>query len=102
MPSYGHAQVSLNLLDFTVTPMHVAYGTVAAQAAAIGARVIGSELVGLVPLAALREAGRAALGDAGATADDATLVHAAVGALGLDALHPFHPHERVLEWAIGG
>jgi glutamate formiminotransferase / formiminotetrahydrofolate cyclodeaminase len=100
MPSYGHAQVSLNLLDFTVTPMHVAYGTVAAQAAAIGARVIGSELVGLVPLAALREAGRAALGDAGATADDATLVDAAVGALGLDALHPFDPHERVLEWAM--
>ena len=100
MPSYGHAQVSLNLLDFTVTPMHVAYRVVAAQAAALGARVVGSELVGLVPLAALRAAGRASLGDAGASADDATLVEAAVRALGLDAVHPFHPQERVLEWVI--
>ena len=99
MPSYGHAQVSLNVLDSTVTPMHVAWRVVGEQAALHGARVIGSELIGLVPLAALCEAGRAASTDpARATEED--LVAAAVDALGLDVVHPFDPRERVLEWAM--
>ena len=100
MPTYGHAQVSLNLLDFTVTPMHTAWRAVSEQAAAHGVRVVGSELVGLVPLDALRAAGRDALGEGAIDAPDATLVEAAVRALGLDAIHPFDPRERVLEWAI--
>ncbi len=100
MPAYGHAQVSLNLLDFTVTPMHVAWRVVGEEAAAHGVHVIGSELVGLVPIEALRAAGRDALGDAHRDVSDATLVEAAVAALRLDAIHPFDPRERVLEWAI--
>jgi glutamate formiminotransferase/formiminotetrahydrofolate cyclodeaminase len=100
MPAYGHAQVSLNLLDVTVTPMHVAWRVVAEEAAAHGARVTGSELVGLVPIEALRAAGRDALGDVRGEATDAALVDAAIVALRLDAIHPFDPHERVLEWAM--
>lgn len=100
MPAYGHAQVSLNLLDFETTGMHVAWQVVNEQAAAVGARVIGSELVGMVPLDALRAAGRAALGDAARDASDASLVDAAVGALHLDAVHPFDPRQRVLEWVL--
>ena len=100
MPSYGHVQVSLNLLDFTATPMHVAWRVVAEQAEAHGTRVIGSELVGMVPLAALRAAGRAALGQA-QDAPDAALVAAAVQSLQLDALAPFDPSRRVLEWSMG-
>jgi glutamate formiminotransferase/formiminotetrahydrofolate cyclodeaminase len=92
--------VSLNLLDFTVTPMHAAWRVVGEEALRSGTRVIGSELVGLVPLAALRDAGRAALGGASAGASDITLVEAAVDALRLDAIHPFDPRQRVLEWAI--
>lgn len=99
MPSYGHAQVSLNLLDFTVTPMHVAWQEVSEQAEAHGTRAIGSELVGLVPLEALRAAGRAALG-AGSGAPDDALVAAAVRSLRLDVLAPFEPSRRVLEWAM--
>ncbi len=102
MPTFGHAQVSLNLLDFTVTPLHVAYGAVAEEAAAYGARVIGSELVGLVPLAALREAGRAAAPDEPLDVPDAVLIDAAVAALGLHAVRPFEPQARVLEWAMAG
>ncbi len=101
MPTYGHAQVSLNLLDFTVTPMHVAWRVVGEEAAAHGVLVAGSELVGLVPLEALRAAGRDALGAVDSELTDSTLVDAAVAALGLDAIHPFNPRERVLEWAIG-
>jgi glutamate formiminotransferase/formiminotetrahydrofolate cyclodeaminase len=100
MPSYGQAQVSLNLLDFHTTPMHEAYRVVSDEAAALGAAVIGSELVGLVPLEALRASGRAALGAAAARASDAALVDAARRMLGLDAVHPFDPRARVLEWAL--
>ncbi len=102
MPAYGHAQVSLNLLDFAVTPMHEAWRVVGERALAHGARVVGSELVGLVPLEALRQAGRAVLGVHAASAADGTLVDAAVAALGLDAVRPFDPRARVLEWAIDG
>ena len=101
MPSYGHAQVSLNLLDFAVTPMHVAWRVVSEQAEAHGTRVIGSELVGLVPLEALRMAGRAALGE-GQDTPDLALVDAAVRSLRLDALGPFDPARRVVEWAMAG
>jgi glutamate formiminotransferase/formiminotetrahydrofolate cyclodeaminase len=102
MPSYGHAQVSLNVLDFRVTPLHVAHRVVAERAALRGARVIGSELVGLVPLAALLDAGRASVGPDRATElSDTALVAAAVTALGLAAVHPFDPQARVLEWALG-
>lgn len=100
MPTYGHAQVSLNLLDFRVTAMHTAWRVVREEAAALGAGLVGSELVGLVPLDALREAGRAALGDAGAQATDEALVAAARESLGLDAVRAFEPRARVLEWAI--
>ena len=101
MPTYGHAQVSLNLLDVDTTPMHLAYQAVSEQALARGVRVIGSELIGLVPLAALRAAGRHALGDEAFRASDEALVDAAVDYLGLRVVHPFDPHERVLEWAMG-
>jgi glutamate formiminotransferase/formiminotetrahydrofolate cyclodeaminase len=100
MPSYGHAQVSLNLLDVGVTPMHVAYDAVAREAAREGHRVIGSELVGLVPLNALRDAGRDALGAAAFDAADEALVAAAVARLGLDAVHAFEPRTRVIEYAL--
>jgi glutamate formiminotransferase/formiminotetrahydrofolate cyclodeaminase len=99
MPSYGHAQVSLNLLDFTVTPLHTAWRVVSEEAEAHGTRVIGSELIGLVPLEALRAAGRAAV-DGGQDTPDAALVAAAVRSLRLDALGPFDSSRRVLEWAM--
>ncbi|HTU99712.1 MAG TPA: hypothetical protein VMF13_04185, partial [Luteitalea sp.] len=100
MPSYGHAQVSLNLLDIQTTPMHEAYDAVAEEAAREGHRVIGSELIGLVPLDALRAAGRDALGEACTIASDDDLVTAAVARLGLNAVHAFDPGTRLLEYAL--
>ncbi len=101
MPAYGHAQVSLNLLDFTVTPMHVVWNTACEVAESMGTRVIGSELIGLAPLEALRAAGRH-VRDTHETdeTDDRALVAAAVRLLGLDAVHPFDADTRVLEWAM--
>jgi glutamate formiminotransferase/formiminotetrahydrofolate cyclodeaminase len=55
---YGIAQISMNLTNITVTPVHVAFDEVCTKAAERGIRVTGSELVGLIPLKAMLDAGR--------------------------------------------
>lgn len=93
MPAYGCVQVSMNLLDVRVTPLHVAFAAVRDEAAREGVAVLGSELIGLVPAAALVDAGRALAG----SPDDDTAMAAAVQALGLECHGPFSLDERVLE-----
>jgi glutamate formiminotransferase/formiminotetrahydrofolate cyclodeaminase len=96
---YRVAQVSMNLTNLAVTPMHVAFEAVCRAAAARGLRVTGSELVGLVPLTAMQEAGRHFLHRAGCANDVAEeeLIASAIRSLGLDALAPFHAAERIIE-----
>ena len=94
---YGIAQVSMNVTDIDATPLHVAYKTVCRAAEARGARVTGTEIIGLVPRRVLVEAGRHFLG---ADADEATLVQTAVRAMGLDDLKPFDPQKKVIEYLL--
>ncbi len=99
---YGVAQVSMNLTDLAVTPLHVAFDECDARARARGLRVTGSEAVGLVPLEALLDAGRHYLRLQHRTTGvpDRELVHIAVKSMGLDELGPFDPDEKVIEYAI--
>ena len=99
---YGVAQVSMNLVDLSVTPTHVAFDEVCRAAAARGVRVTGSELVGLVPLAALRDAGRHYLArqQRSVGVSEAELIKIAVRSLGLDELGAFVPEERVIEYRL--
>jgi len=99
---YGVAQVSMNLVDLSVTPTHVAFDEVCRAAAARGVRVTGSELVGLVPLAALRDAGRHYLArqQRSIGVSEAELIKIAVRSLGLDELGAFIPEERVIEYRL--
>lgn len=99
MPSYGLAQVSLNILDHHATPLHVAHAAVDAEARRMGTHVVGSELIGLVPADALVAAGRGLLHDDVADAD--TAMAAAVDGLGLAHLQPFDLDARVLERCLG-
>jgi glutamate formiminotransferase/formiminotetrahydrofolate cyclodeaminase len=102
IPEYGVAQVSMNLVDLATTPVHIAFDAVCRAAEARGIRVTGSELVGLVPLAALLEAGRHYLRkqqrSIGVT--EAELIKIAVKSLGLDELAPFKPEERIIEYRL--
>ena len=91
------AQVSMNLVDFTQTNMHTVYEKVKEMAAAEGETITGSEIVGLVPLAALGEAGRFY---GGAELDDRAAVELAIQRLGLGDLAPFDPDKKVLEYVI--
>jgi glutamate formiminotransferase/formiminotetrahydrofolate cyclodeaminase len=99
---YGVAQVSLNLTDVSVTPVHVAFDACVEAAAARGVRVTGSELVGLIPLRAMLDAGRHFLRkqQRSTGVSDDELVKIAVKSLGLDDLYPFKPAEKIIERAI--
>jgi len=99
---YGVAQVSMNLTDLRVTPLHVAFDEVCRAAEARGLRVTGSELVGLVPLSALLEAGRHFLRKQQRSlgVSEAELVRVAIVSLGLDELAAFTPEERVIEYRL--
>ncbi|GIV28780.1 MAG: hypothetical protein KatS3mg027_2594 [Bacteroidia bacterium] len=99
---YGIAQVSMNLVDMDVTPLHKAFEACCISAEKRGLRVTGSELVGLVPLRALTEAGRYFLKKQGLSSgvSEKELIHIAVKTLGLDELKPFKPEERIIEYLI--
>jgi glutamate formiminotransferase / formiminotetrahydrofolate cyclodeaminase len=102
IPEYGIAQVSLNLTDLDVTPLHVAFDEVCRRAEARGVRVTGSELVGAVPLGAMLDAGRHFLRKQHRSTGlpDRELVRIAVRSLGLDELRPFDPDEKIIEHAM--
>jgi glutamate formiminotransferase/formiminotetrahydrofolate cyclodeaminase len=99
---YGVAQVSMNLTDLSTTPIHVAFDEVDRAARERGMRVTGSEIVGLVPLQAMREAGRHYLRrqQRSLGVSDRELIHIAVRSLGLDEFTPFVPEERIIEYKL--
>lgn len=101
---YQRAQVSINLTDFDVTPPHVAFEEVARQAAERGLRATGSELVGLVPLEAMRRAGRFYLEKQGASVGvpEPVLVETAIQSLGLRELGGFDPMQKIIEYRVAG
>lgn len=99
---YGLAQISMNITKLQETPLHVAFEACRQSAARRGLRVTGSELVGLVPLWVLLDAGRyylqqqkRSLGVA-----EAELIHIAVKSLGLDELRPFDPQQKIIEYRL--
>ena len=99
---YGVAQISMNLTNISVTPVHVAFDEVCKKAEARGIRVTGSELVGLVPLQAMLEAGRYFLKKQKRSigVSDRELIKIAVKSMGLDELGPFVPEDKIIEYQI--
>jgi glutamate formiminotransferase / formiminotetrahydrofolate cyclodeaminase len=99
---YGVAQISMNLTNIATTPFHVAFDEVCQRAEARGIRVTGSELVGLIPLDAVLDAGRFFLRKQKRSTgiSDRALIKIAVKSMGLDELTPFNPDEKIIEYAI--
>jgi glutamate formiminotransferase/formiminotetrahydrofolate cyclodeaminase len=99
---YGIAQISINLTNLSVTPLHVAFDECCKKAAERGLRVTGSELVGLVPLKAMLDAGRYFLRkqQRSTGVSDRELIKIAVKSLGLNDLYPFKPEGKIIEYAI--
>jgi glutamate formiminotransferase / formiminotetrahydrofolate cyclodeaminase len=99
---YGVAQVSMNITDLNATPLHAAFEACRQSADRRGMRVTGSELVGLIPLKALLDAGRYFLHrqQRSAGIGETELIKIAVKSMGLDELSPFDPQRRVIEYNI--
>lgn len=99
---YGIAQISMNLTNISITPVHIAFDEVCKKATERGIRVTGSELVGLIPLKAMLDAGRYFLGKQQRSkgVDDAELIKIAVKSMGLDDLKPFVPEEKIIEYVL--
>ena len=99
---YGIAQISINLTNLGITPVHVAFDEVSRAAAERGIRVTGSELVGLIPLQAMLDAGRYFLAkqQRSAGVSEKELIRIAILSMGLDELGPFVPEERIIEYLL--
>jgi glutamate formiminotransferase / formiminotetrahydrofolate cyclodeaminase len=102
IPEFGTAQISINLTDLDVTPLHVAFDVCDERARDRGLRVTGSEIVGLVPLSVLLDAGRHYLAKMGRPTgvSESALVHTAIRTLGLSEVKEFDPKERVIEYRL--
>ncbi|MBM4399397.1 MAG: glutamate formimidoyltransferase [Candidatus Cloacimonetes bacterium] len=100
--SYNRAQISINLTDYNVTPPHIVLEKVRELAAEMGIGITGSELVGLIPKAALLEAGKYYLKRLGESAGipERMIMETAVQSMGLTDLGPFDMDKKVIEYAI--
>ena len=99
---YGVAQLSLNLTDITVTPVHIAFDEACKSAAERGIRVTGSELVGLIPKQSLLDAADFYLArqQRSLGIPEREKIKIAVKSLGLDDLGPFDPQKKVIEYML--
>jgi len=99
---YGMAQISMNLTNIRVTPVHIAFDEVCRKATERGLRVTGSELVGLIPLQSMLDAGRYFLEkqQRSTGVSEKELIRIAILSMGLDELGPFKPEERIIEYLL--
>lgn len=99
---YGIAQVSMNITDMGVTPLHVAFDEVSRAAAARGLRVTGAEIVGLIPKRALLDAGKHYLKmqQRSLGISEKEILKIAIKSMGLDDLKEFKPEEKVIEFML--
>ncbi len=99
---YGISQVSMNITDIKQTPLHAAFDACVTSAYERGLRVTGSELVGLVPLQVMLDAGRYFLQkqELSEGVSDRELIHIAIKSMGLDELAPFDPEKKIIEYLL--
>lgn len=99
---FGIAQVSINLTDITVTPLHIAFEEANKRATERGLRATGSEIVGVLPLSAMLDAGKYFLRKQQRSTGipDREIIKIAVKSMGLDELYPFDPDKKIIEYIL--
>jgi glutamate formiminotransferase / formiminotetrahydrofolate cyclodeaminase len=99
---YGIAQISMNLTNISVTPLHVAFDEACRKADDRGLRVTGSEIIGLVPLKAMLDAGKYFLRKQKRSSgiSDDELIKIAIKSMGLNDIHEFNPEEKIIEFVM--
>jgi glutamate formiminotransferase / formiminotetrahydrofolate cyclodeaminase len=99
---YNMAQISMNLTNYKITPLHVAFDETRKAADDRGVRVTGSELVGLIPLQPMLDAGKYFLEKQGMSSgvSEAELVDCAIRSMGLNELGSFDPKKKIIEYLL--
>ena len=99
---YGIAQISMNLTNIKQTPIHIVFEEVCKKAQERGLRVTGSELVGLIPLKSMLNAGKYFLKKQNRSLgiEDSEIIKIAIKTMGLDELEDFNPNEKIIEYNI--
>lgn len=99
---YGVAQLSLNLTNISITPVHVAFEEACKKSEERGIRVTGSEIVGLIPKQSLLDAADYFLKkqERSLGISEKEKIKIAIKSLGLDDLAPFKPEEKIVEYII--
>ena len=99
---YGIAQISMNLTNINITPLHSAFDETCKKAAERGLRVTGSELVGLIPLKSMLDAGKYFLlkQQRSTGVSEKELIDIAIKSMGLSELSPFNPNEKIIEYML--
>lgn len=102
LEEYGICQVSINLTDIEATPLHLAFEEVSEKARARGMRATGSEIVGMVPLRVLLEAGEYFLRKQQRSLGipEREIINIAIRSMGLEELSPFDPVTKIIEYAL--
>lgn len=102
IPEFGQAQVSINLTDITVTPLHIAFEEASRKAQERGMRATGSEIVGVLPLSAMIDAGKYFLRKQHRSTGipEREIIKIAVKSMGLDELYPFEPDKKIIEYIL--
>ncbi len=102
MEDFGRAQISINMTNYKISPPHLIFDECVRLAEERGVRVTGSELVGLIPLEAMLQAGRYYLKKQGRTTGvpEDELIHIAVLSLGLSDLYPFEKDKKIIEYRV--
>ena len=102
MEDFGRAQISINMTNYNISPPHLIFDECCRLAEGLGVRVTGSELVGLIPIEALLQAGRYYLKKQGKTTGvpEEELIHLAVLSLGLGDLYPFENDKKIIEYQV--
>jgi glutamate formiminotransferase/formiminotetrahydrofolate cyclodeaminase len=98
LEKYNITQVSMNLKNYNITPLHVAYEEVRKEAARLGVEVNGSEIVGLIPLEAILMSAKYYSNNN--ISNEKDLVNLATEKLGLDKLNPFDPNRKIIDYMI--
>ena len=99
---YGVAQISMNLTNIKKTPIHIVFDEVCKSAEKRGIRITGSELIGLIPLQSMIEAGKYFLKKQKRSCgiSEEEIIKIAIKSMGLDELEKFNPKEKIIEYSI--
>ena len=98
---YKRAQVSINLINYKKTPLHIVFEEVKKEAKRFGVEVTGSEIIGLVPKDAILAAGRFYMAQQGRKTDNEKLIiQTAIKHLGLNDTLPFVPEKKIIEYQL--